>query len=424
MKILLPIGILAVGIIIAVVLLKSRGPVPTRPQREYTPLVRVIEVQPQRHEIRVSAQGTVKPRTETSLVSEVAGRVIEVAPGFAAGGFFEKGDVLLRVDPRDYELAVVTARGIVAQARVAAELEEAQAEVARKEWKELGNGAASPLATRELQLEQARAALASAEASLERAKRDLARTRITAPFDGRIRAKLADIGQYVAPGTPVANIFAVDYVEMRLPIHDSELAYLDLPLLYNGDHDAADMPDVVLSAEFAGERRQWPGKIVRVEGEIDPVSRMVHVVAQVDDPYGLSGEGAGAPLKVGLFVEAEIIGRTIDDAVVVPRSAIRDEDKVLVVDPEGKLRFRNVEVLRASEKEAVITGGLESGELLCVSLLEAVTDGMKVRTAGVSEKVEERVKQADTTSTGERPEAEGREPARSGSGVDSGESDG
>jgi RND family efflux transporter MFP subunit len=400
LKIFLPIVILALGIVITAIMVKSRGPLPTRPQREYTPLVRTLQVHPQHYELRVPAQGTVKPRTETSLVSEVAGRIVDVAPTFAAGGFFSKGDVLLRVDARDYELAVVTARGVVAQAKVAAEIEEAQAEVARKEWEELGDGEASPLATRELQLQQARAALASAEASLERAKRDLARTRVTAPFDGRIRAKLVDIGQYVAPGIPVANIFAVDYVEVRLPIHDAELAYLDMPVNFSGNPHADDGPEVILSADFAGAIREWRGRIVRVEGEIDPLSRMVNVVAQVDDPYGRAGEGTGAPLVVGLFVEAEIIGRRIENAMVVPRSALRGEDQVLVVDSESKLRFRDVDVLRVTKSEAVITGGIDAGERVCVSLLEAVTDGMKVRIAGADPEVERQANRMDSTASG------------------------
>lgn len=402
LKIILPIIIMALGLLITVVLIKSRGPVPTRPQHEYTPLVRVIEVQPSDYQLTVPAHGTVKPRTEAKLVCEVAGRIIDVASSFADGGLFKRGDVLVRIDPRDYELAVVTARGVIAQARVTAELEEAEAEVARKEWNELGEGKASPLATRELQLEQARAALASAEASLERAERNLARTHITAPYNGRIRSKLVDIGQYVSPGTPVADVFAVDYVEVPLPIHDAELAYLDMPVTYNGYPHTEDDPMVILSAEFAGRQCSWSGRIVRVEGEIDPVSRMVNVVAQVDDPYGSAGVEAGAALAVGLFVDAEIFGREVEGAVVLPRSAIRGENKVLVVDDESRLRFREVEILRVSRTEAVITGGLSAGERVCVSLLEAVTDGMRVRTSGASERVDSSAVQTGSISHAEQ----------------------
>jgi multidrug efflux system membrane fusion protein len=420
LKILLPVAILVIGAAAAVLMIRSRAPVATRPTAEYTPLVRVIEVRPRDYRFTVRAHGTVRPRTESALMSEVAGTVVEVAPVFAAGGFFEEGDVLVVIDPVDYELAVVTARGQVAQAKVLVQTEEAQAQVAREEWRDLGDGEAPPLAAREPQLEEARAALAAAEAALERAERDLARTRIRAPYDGRVRGKLVDVGQYVSPGTPLADIFAVDYAEVRLPIPDSDLAYLDIDVNYDARSagGAVSAPDVLLSADFAGERRRWWGKIVRVEGEVDPVSRMINLVAQVRDPYWRR-DGA-APLPAGLFVDAEIQGRKVEDVVTLPRSAMRGGDRVLVVDKEGRLRFRNVKVLRVDRSEAVIGGGLTSGELVCVSLLEAVTDGMKVRTvamegatgdeAGASEEsVDEtgvKVPETQRAGTGEEPGAE------------------
>lgn len=382
LKIILPIAILTVGILAAIVMIKSKAPVPTRPQREYAPLVRVTEVQPTSRKLTVTTQGTVKPRTETSLVSEVSGRVVRVYPSFAAGGFFETGDVLVNIDPRDYELAVVTARGAVAQAKVRAESEEAQAQVAREEWKTLGDGKNSPLATRELQVQEARAALSAAEAALEQAERNLARTSIRAPFTGRIRAKMVDVGQFVSPGVPVASIFAVDYVEVRLPIPDSDLAFLDLPIDYRGETAHSNGPEVRLYADFAGAHHEWTGHIVRVEGEIDPVSRMVHVVAQVDDPYGRKDDDSSMPLSIGLFVEAEIVGREVNDAIILPRSAMRSKNTVLVVDDEDRLRIREVEILRADRNEAIITSGLAAGERVCLSVLETATDGTRVRVFG------------------------------------------
>ncbi|NIO28572.1 MAG: efflux RND transporter periplasmic adaptor subunit [Candidatus Latescibacteria bacterium] len=384
LKIILPIGILLVGALIAVVMIKSRAPVKTRPSSEYAPLVRVVETQPGTHQLVVRTHGTVTPRTESSLVSEVSGQVVDIAPSFASGGFFEKGDVLLKIDPRDYELAVITARGQVAQARVRLETEEAQARVAREEWKELGNGENSPLATRELQVQEARAALAAAEAALERAQRNLKRTRIRAPFAGRVREKNVDVGQYVLPGIPVATIYAVDFAEVRLPIPDAELAFLDLPVDYHNSSSSSAGPQVRLYADFAGERRMWQGQIVRVEGEIDPVSRMVHAVAQIDDPYGRDHSDKQQPLAVGLFVEAEIIGREVDNAVLLPRNALRANNTVLVVDDNDRLRFRSVDVLRIDRESVIIGSGLDRGERVCISNLQAVTDGMKVRTSGVS----------------------------------------
>jgi RND family efflux transporter MFP subunit len=382
LKIILPIGILAFGLLVTVVMLKSRAPVKTKPPSEYAPLVRMIAAEASSHQFTVKTQGTVAPRTESSLVPEVSGRIINISPSFASGGFFEQGDVLVTIDPRDYELAVVTARSQVAQAKVRLETEEAQAKVARKEWKELGDGSESPLATRELQVQEAHAELQAAEAALERAERDLDRTRIRAPFAGRIRQENADIGQYVSPGLPIATIYAVDYVEVRLPIPDGELAYLDIPLDYRGNQKFEQGPEVRLHSDFAGRHHVWTGRIVRMEGEIDPVSRMVHAVAQVDDPYGKGGSQNRMPLAVGLFVEAEIMGRVIENAVMIPRTALRGSNQVLIIDDENRLRFRDVEVVRTNREFAIIGGGIHSQEKICISSLEAVTEGMKVRLAG------------------------------------------
>ena len=401
LKAILPFAILAVGALIAVVMVKSRAPVPTRPTVEYAPLVRVVEVQPETLRLTVRTQGTVKARTETNLVAEVAGTIVHVSRSFESGGFFEKGDVLVEVDPSDYRVAVAIAEGTVAQVKVRLEIEEAQAKVAREEWTQLGTGEDSPLATRELQLQEAQAALVAAEARLEKAKRDLARTKIRAPFAGRVRAKIADLGEYVAPGVPVASVYSVDVAEVRLPVPDVNLAYLDLPVDYRGAAAQEPGPEVILYTNFAGKRHSWAGRIVRVEGEIDPVSRMVHVVAQVNDPYGKQESEDGLPLAVGLFVEAEIAGSVVDGAITVPRTALRG-GQVLIVDDEDRLRFRDVDVLRVDRQSAIIVGGLAPGERVCVSTLEAVSDGMKVRSvnaAGNADNGEEKPDDDDTQAT-------------------------
>jgi len=378
-KIILPVAILVAGIALTLVMIKSRAPVPTRPPREFAPLVQSHVVEHTRHRFTVAANGTVAPRTESVLVAEVAGQVLAAAVTFASGGFFEEGDVMVRIDPVDYELAVVAARGEVAQARVTAELERARAEVAKEEWEDLGGSENAKLATRELQVEQAQAALAAAKASLRQANRNLQRATIRAPYACRVREKLVDVGRYVTPGTPVARIFAIDHAEIRLPIPDADLAFLDLPVDYRGERDDSPGPVVRLRAEFAGAEREWTGRIVRVEGEIDPVTRMVNVVAQVDDPYArIDGRTV---LPVGLFVDAEILGYEIDDAVVLPRTALRNTNTVYIIDAENRLRFREVELLRATRRKVVVGGGLTPGERVCVTNLEAVTDGMKVRTS-------------------------------------------
>ena len=379
-KILIPIAILAAGVLATVAMVASRKPAPRRPPEDHSPLVRVVTAELQTTRLSVTTHGTVQPRTETALVAEVAGRVMWIAPSFASGGFFAPGDVLLRIDPVDHELAVVTSRSAVAQAKVRLEQEQAQADLAREEWKQLGRGEANSLATRELQLEEAKASLQAAEARLRQAERNLDRATVRAPFACRVRDKNVDVGQYVNPGAPLAHLYATDTAEIRLPIPDGEFAHLDLPMDFHGGRSGAQGPRVLVRADLAGARREWTARIVRVEGEIDARTRMVYVVARVDDPFGRAAKEAGAPLAVGLFVEAEIEGRSVERAVVLPRSALRRGDLVLVVDDENRLRFQPEEVLRAGRDDVVIGNGLAGGERICISTIETVTDGMTVRT--------------------------------------------
>ena len=250
--------------------------------------------------------------------------------------------------------------------------------MARREWAELGRGDPNALTLRQPQLEEARAAVAAAEAALDRARRDVDRAAITAPYAGRVQSKDVDIGQFVTKGTPVARIYAVDSAEIRLPLPDQQLAYIDVALSYRGGGQQAG-PRVTLSANFAGRQHTWQGRIVRTESEIDAVSRMVHLVAEVRDPYAPGRDPSRPPLAVGMFVEAEIEGRTVRDIVVLPRAALRGRDQVLVVDESSRLHYRQVEILRSTSDSVLVRGGLAEGELVCISPLDTVTDGMAVR---------------------------------------------
>lgn len=380
LQILLPVAVLAVAGFAAVILVRSRPPVETQPPLFEPPGVRVHQVASRDVPMTVISQGTVSPRTESQLVPEITGRVIRVAASFAEGGFFEAGDMLVEIDPFDYQQAVVAARSQLAQARLRLAQEEAEAEVALREWEELGRGDPRALTLRKPQLEDARASVASAESNLERSGRDLERAEIVAPYAGRVRVKNVDVGQFVTIGTTVATIYAVDVAEIRLPLPDEELAYLNLPLSYRGSQNQQ-TPLVTLRTTFAGETHEWEGRIVRTESEIDPVSRMVHVIAQVDDPYAPGPNPNRPPLAVGMYVEAEIEGRTVRDVAVVPRAALRGRDQVLIVDAADKLVFRNVDILRATTDSIFVRDGLAEGELVVVSPLDAPTEGMQVQLA-------------------------------------------
>ena len=221
------------------------------------------------------------------------------------------------------------------------------------------------------------ATLREAKARLSRAQRDLKRTSIIAPYDGRVRNERVDVGQFVRRGTAVGTIYAVDFAEVRLPVQDEELAFLNLPLGQGrASAEQAGAP-VKLRARFAGDEHTWEGQVVRTEGELDPGTRMVNVVAQVAQPYATSGNRP--PLSVGLFVDAEIMGATLPELVQLPRSAMRGESRVLVVGQDLRMHFREVRVVRRDQDDVFINAGLRAGELVCVSPLQSTKEGMRVR---------------------------------------------
>ncbi len=378
LQVVLPLALLGLAGLAAVTMIRNRPVVETRPPEIAPPGVRVHVVALEDVALSVTSEGTVRPRTESELVPEVSGRVMSVAPSFAEGGFFEAGDVLVTIDPFDYEQAVVSARAQLAQSRLRLAEEEAEAEVAQREWDSLGEGDPRELTLRKPQLDDAQAAVAAAEASLVRAERDLERAQITAPYAGRVRRKGVDVGQFVTMGSSVATVYAVDRAEIRLPLPDNELAYLNLPLSYRGAANRQG-PGVTLRSTFAGETHAWNGRIVRTESEIDPVSRMVHVVAEVDDPYRPGPVANRPPLAVGMYVDAEIEGRRFRRIAVVPRSGLRGRSQVMVVDGEGRLRFRDVELLRMTAGSIYVRSGLANGERVVISTLDSPTDGMQVQ---------------------------------------------
>ncbi len=373
MKWALPAAILAVAALVVVALVRSRPVVETAPREIAPPPVRVLTVTPTQVDLGVRSQGSVIPVTEADLVSEVAGTIVWTSESFEVGGFFDAGEVLLRLDRRDYELAVASARAALAQAGVGLAREQAEADVAREEWEELGaDGEPGPLVLRQPQLAEARAHVEAALANKRRAELDLERTAIRAPFAGRLRAKRVDRGEFVNRGVPLATIYAVDAAEVVLPVPDSELAFLDLPLGSELGHSG---PRVLLRAQFAGGRHEWEGRIARVGGEIDPATRMVNLIARVNDPYRASGDRP--PLSVGLFVDAEVVGRSVESVFQVPRGALVGADRVWLVE-DSRLVLRQVGILRADPEVVIVSDGLSAGDRISLTILESAVDGMRV----------------------------------------------
>jgi RND family efflux transporter MFP subunit len=352
------------------------------------PLVAVIDAQAQEVQFVVRTQGTVVPRTESDLVPQVSGEVVWVSPSLVSGGFFDKKEALVRIDAGDYRVELEAGRAVVARR----ESENARDKTELERQRSLAvEGVASQarIDDAENAYRVSEAELREARARLSRAERDLARTELRAPYQGRVRDKKVDVGQFVSRGTAIATLYATDYAEVRLPLPDRELRYLDIPFDLGshpqpGDATPVEKPVVRLHAEFAGEARSWLGRIVRTEGEIDPKSRMLHLVARVEDPYGRIEPSGRVPLAVGLFVEAEIEGRRAAEVFVLPRVALRadgDREWVYVADAAGRLRFREVAVLRREREQVVIGSGLTPGDRVIVSPMAAAVDGMRVRTS-------------------------------------------
>jgi len=376
----IPIAIAGGSILGAFAIVATAPSVEFKEPERAIPTVRTIAGTPTTLRHRVRTQGTVAPRTEADLVAEVSGRVVWLSPTFAPGGFFEQGDPLIRIETRDFELAVERQRATLKRAE--SEFEFAASELTRREGlSSAGVASASQLGDARRAASVAEAAVIDARAALEQARRDLERSQIRAPFDGRVREEHVDVGQFVTRGNVIGRLYATDYAEIRLPIPDHEIPFLDLPDPRRPSADPAALgPAVVLRAIFAGRPFEWTGRIVRTEGEIDEKSRMMNVVARVDDPYRASDAESRPPLAVGLFVEAEIVGPEAKDVIVVPRYAMRGESKLLVVDAKSRLHTRPVTVLRIDRDDVLIQGPLGAGERICVSPIQVVVEGAEVRT--------------------------------------------
>jgi RND family efflux transporter MFP subunit len=381
-KKVLPLLIIAALGLVAY-LVKSNPP--STPQREpFSGPQMVVDVQPvtrRNYLVRLQSYGTVQPRTRTTLIAQVGGQIVSVNPNVRDGGFFEKGDVLGSIDSRDYEADVRISEAALMDARQSLAEAEARTVQAREDWQRLGNSGDAPeLVLRLPQLEAAKARVISAESALQKAKLDLERTDIVAPFAGRILRKLADVGQVVSSNTPVAEIYATDSVEIRLPLRNRDLGFIDLPERYrNAPAEKPPGSKVAIRSDlFDGDT--WEAELVRTEGAIDESARQLHVIAQIEDPFGYSGDDR-ALLKIGQYVTAELTGKTLEDVLVIPNTAIYQGSYVYVVD-DGMLQRRDIDIAWQNDDEAIVRRGLDHGDNLVTTPLGQVTSGVRVSITG------------------------------------------
>lgn len=345
---------------------------------------------PQTYQVMVQSFGTVKPRTQSVLFAQVSGQINYVSKQFRTGGFFEQGDILIRLDDRDYQAEVKIAQASLMSTKQNLQEEDARVKQAKADWKRLGNGKApNALVLRQPQYEAAKAQVLSAEAQLDKVKLSLERTNIVAPYAGRILKKNVDIGQVISSNTQLADIFAVDYVEIRLPIKNKDLPLMKLPEEYRNAHrksqanvnnndDGSMISNVVISSDLMGEQ-VWQGKIVRTESAIDEMSQQLYVVAQIIRPYD-GAYNQGAQIKMGQYVTAQITGREVENALVIPSRVIYQGSYVYIVQ-NGLLMRKEIKLGWQNGTESIVTYGLKSGDELVLTSLGQVSSGTPVAIA-------------------------------------------
>ncbi len=369
----LVLGFIGAGALGFALLKESREALGRQQAEIPLPLVRTVPVRMGPVDMTLTGEGTVQAARQSRIVPQVSGRVTRVSDNLVNGGEFEKGERLLQIDPRDYEIAVTLAEAAVKDARSKYETARQESEASIREWRRMHpDKTPPPLVAKKPQLSAALANLEAQRANLEKAGLNLERTRIKAPFAGRVISEQVDIGQYVAPGQSLATIHATDAVEIVVPMENSDLGWFAVPGFTT---DAKIGAEATVRARVAGQDRQWPGHVLRVEGRINEKTRLVNVVIRVAAPYATR-----PPLSLGQFVEVAIKGRTLSNAAIIPRAALRGQNRVWAVDPENdRLHFRTLAIARMDERGVVVRSGLKNSEPVVVSPLKAATDGMRVR---------------------------------------------
>ena len=382
-RVLIPIGIL--GSCVAFAYGIVRTPVSLEEVAlEIIPVsVRVTEVEQRSVDLVVGSQGKVQAAQTANISAAVAGPVAWISPAMEAGGYVTEGEILLRLDSSDYETMLARSEATVQQAN--AESGHASREYNRmKELAEQRLASQSQLQDAQRLAEVSIARLADAEANYRQAELDLQRTEIKAPFNAIIETREIELGQYVNRAQSVAVLYGANEVEVRVPLAIRQLGYLDIPLGIQGELPPEQAPSVTLTGMYGGVEHHWKGTLVRIEASIDPNSNTVQTIIRVSQPtatidWASDEEAKAIPLPIGLYVHADISGKTVDSLISLPRSVIRNNNQVLVVDAENKMYFREVDIFRLEEENVLITGGILPGEKICISPIQAVTDGMAVQ---------------------------------------------
>ena len=381
-KLLFIVGVIVAGAAILAILrsqLRSDTPEPT--SERVLPFVTTVA--PIAHEGRVTIRGngTVRPLREVTLISEVSGKVTWVADEFVTGGAFRQGQEILRIDSTDYANAVTVAQAEVIQRQFDLLRAEEEMAIAREEWgllesrtgaqRQVDSTELGSLVFKEPHWRAAVAQLQGAQARLQDAEARLKRTRITAPYNGRLRNKGADLGQFVGAGHVIASFYGTDTVEISVPIAGRDITLLgDLLGSRTGTTRAR------LVARNADGAHEWIGSVHRTEGTVDESTRTLNVIVRVQKPYESSD--VRPPLLIGTFVSAYLEGRHFDQYYTLPRETLREGDVVWIV-REDRLNVQPIEIIQEVEDTLYVLDGITDEDQVVTNMLNAVTDGMRVR---------------------------------------------
>ncbi len=371
-QIFIPIVILIAGILVFFLFSSMKKPPEEKAEVDNTPIVAVEPISVAPMTLLVNSYGVVEPKYETELVAQISGQIVELSDTFVRGGFVKQGQLLARIDPNDYEAALIDAEATMASARASLQTERAQGQVAEQEWQRITDTSPTALSLRKPQLAQEIARVKAAQASILRAKRNLERTEIRAPYDAMIASRNVGLGSFVGTGSMVGKLLGTAIAEVRLPVADNQLEFL----IAQGENAT-----VNLIGTFAGRETIWSAKIARNEGVIDSKSRMSYLVAEIHDPYALLDDNNETPVRFGSYVKANILGLELAQATSVPRYLV-ENSRVALLDSESKLHYSEVNVVRQNGKNVIISKGLSDGDRLIVSALDYPIDGMKLALIG------------------------------------------
>lgn len=375
----------ATVMIVCVMLFKFIMGNPPEAQRGFAPkvaniVVETLDLKAQHYQAQVESYGVVKPRTQSILVAQVSGQITQIAAQFREGGFFKQGEVLVQIDDRDHLADVKTAQANILTAQQTLQEEQARAQQALTDWQRLGNGQqASSLVLRKPQLETAKAKVLSAQAALEKAQLNLERTKVKAPYAGRVLNKSVDVGQVVGSNSQLAEIYAIDRVEIRLPVRNKDLELVDLPEQFRDVGNSELGSEVKFHSDLVGQQT-WMGNLVRTEGAIDASAQQLYVVAQINDPYQATATNK-YPIKIGQYVSAKIAGRELQNVLVIPNSTIYQGSYVYIVE-DGLLKRKDIELRWQNSQQSIVAKGLEAGQQLVLTPLGQVSSGTAVTVKG------------------------------------------